>query len=189
MRIISGKYKRKRLISPMGILTRPSSDRLRETLMNILEGGKFGHPLNASIIIDIFAGTGALGIEAASRGKPKKVIFIDKDKNATELIKENIKITNSPEIFQIMNSDIFDLAKWENDPAELVFLDPPYFSNFFSKTLKKLIDFNALIPGAIIVLEASSKERIEKIKFFEELLVKKIGKSLIIFLKYSPSLK
>ena len=62
MRIISGKYKRKKLVSPIGILTRPTSDRLRETLMNVLEGGKFGQPLNASIIIDIFAGTGALGI-------------------------------------------------------------------------------------------------------------------------------
>ena len=189
MRIISGKYKRKKLVSPKGILTRPTADRLRETLMNVLEGGKFGYPLNSRIIIDVFAGTGALGIEAASRGNPKKVIFIDKNRNATELIKKNIKITNSPDIFQIINSDIFNLTSWENDPAELVFMDPPYFSNFFSKTLEKLIDLNALNTGAIIVLESSSKERFEKIEFFEELLVKKVGKSFIIFLKYSPSFK
>ena len=77
MRIISGKYKRRKLLSPKDILTRPSTDRLRETLMGVLEGGKLGHPLKSKIIIDVFAGTGALGIEASSRGNPEKVIFIE----------------------------------------------------------------------------------------------------------------
>ena len=77
MRIIAGKYKRRKLFTPKGIQTRPSTDRLRETLMAILEGGRFGFPLNSNLIIDVFAGTGALGIEAASRGHPNKVIFIE----------------------------------------------------------------------------------------------------------------
>ena len=77
MRIISGKYKRRKLLSPKDILTRPSTDRLRETLMGVLEGGRLGHPLKSKIILDVFSGTGALGIEASSRGNPEKVIFIE----------------------------------------------------------------------------------------------------------------
>ena len=89
MRIIAGKYKRRKLFTPKGIQTRPSTDRLRETLMAILEGGRFGFPLNSNLIIDVFAGTGALGIEAASRGHPNKVIFIEKNSNAVKIIEEN----------------------------------------------------------------------------------------------------
>ena len=96
MRIIAGKYKRRKLFTPKGIQTRPSTDRLRETLMAILEGGRFGFPLNSNLIIDVFAGTGALGIEAASRGHPNKVIFIEKDSTAVKIIEENIKIINNP---------------------------------------------------------------------------------------------
>jgi 16S rRNA (guanine966-N2)-methyltransferase len=189
MRIISGKYKRRKLLSPKDILTRPSTDRLRETLMGVLEGGKLGHPLKSKIIIDVFSGTGALGIEATSRGNPEKVIFIEYNINAISIIKENIKITNSPKLFDIINSDISNIVSWEYEPAELVFMDPPYFSNLFCKALANLVNINALLPGAIIVLETSSKEKIQVIKNFEQLLSKKIGKSLISFLKFSPSFK
>ena len=92
MRIISGKYKRIKLCTPKDLSTRPSTDRFRETVMGILEGGKFGYPLKSKIIIDIFAGTGALGIEAASRGDPSKVIFIESDNIANKIIQSNIKI-------------------------------------------------------------------------------------------------
>ena len=115
MRIISGKYKRRKLLSPKDILTRPSTDRLRETLMGVLEGGKLGHPLKSKIIIDVFAGTGALGIEASSRGNPEKVIFIENNIDAISIIKENIKITNSPKLFDIINSDILDIISWDHE--------------------------------------------------------------------------
>ena len=94
MRIIAGKYKRRKLFTPKGIQTRPSTDRLRETLMAILEGGRFGFPLNSNLIIDVFAGTGALGIEAASRGHPNKVIFIEK--NSNDKIKTMITLRARP---------------------------------------------------------------------------------------------
>ena len=89
MRIISGKYKRIKLCTPKDLSTRPSTDRFRETVMGILEGGKFGYPLKSKIIIDMFAGTGAFGIEAASRGDPSKVIFIESDKIANNIIRSN----------------------------------------------------------------------------------------------------
>ena len=111
MRIIAGKYKRRKLFTPKGIQTRPSTDRLRETLMAILEGGRFGFPLNSNLIIDVFAGTGALGIEAASRGHPNKVIFIEKNSNAVKIIEENIKITKSNELFEILNIDLSQIKK------------------------------------------------------------------------------
>ena len=189
MRIISGKYKRRKLLSPKDILTRPSTDRLRETLMGVLGGGKLGHPLKSKIIIDVFAGTGALGIEASSRGTPEKVIFIENNIDAISIIKENIKITNSPKLFDVIYSDILDIMSWEYEPAELVFMDPPYFLNLFSGALAKLLSINALLPGAIVVLETSSKEKVQAIKSFKLLFSKKVGKSLITFLKFLPSLK
>ena len=169
MRIISGKYKRRKLLSPKDILTRPSTDRLRETLMGVLEGGRLGQPLKSKIIIE--------------------VIFVENNIDAISIIKENIKITNSPKLFDIINSDILDIMSWEYEPAELVFMDPPYFLNLFSGALAKLVSLNALHPGAIIVLETSSKEKVQAIKSFEQLFSKKVGKSLITFLKFLPSLK
>tara|TARA_B100000530_G_scaffold326045_1_gene264439 strand:- start:421 stop:990 length:570 start_codon:yes stop_codon:yes gene_type:complete len=187
MRIIAGKYKRRKLFTPKGIQTRPSTDRLRETLMAILEGGRFGFPLNSNLIIDVFAGTGALGIEAASRGHPNKVIFIEKNSNAVKIIEENIKITKSNELFEILNIDLSQIATWKFEKAGLVFLDPPYFSDLVEKALIKLKEIDAILPDAIIVAEVSIREKSKFIKNFRILFSKKLGKSMINFYKYSPS--
>ena len=187
MRIIAGKYKRRKLFTPKGIQTRPSTDRLRETLMAILEGGKFGSPLNSNLIIDVFAGTGALGIEAASRGHPNKVIFIEKNSNAVKIIEENIKITKSNELFEILNIDLSQITTWKFEKAGLVFLDPPYFSDLVEKALIKLKEIDAILPDAIIVAEVSIREKSKFIKNFRILFSKKLGKSMINFYKYSPS--
>ena len=189
MRIIAGKYKRKKLFTPKGIKTRPSTDRLRETLMAILEGGRFGYPLSSKIIIDVFAGTGALGIEAASRGSPNKVVFIESNSSAVKLIEENIKITKTDKVFEVLNCDISKLKKWDYERAGLVFLDPPYFSNLLDKALSKLKEIDAILTDAIIVSEVSTREKSKLIKDFKILFSKKLGKSMINFYKYSPSFK
>ena len=189
MRIISGKYKRIKLCTPKDLSTRPSTDRFRETVMGILEGGKFGYPLKSKIIIDIFAGTGALGIEAASRGDPSKVIFIESDNIANKIIQSNIKILNTKNIFYTINEDVRNINDWKFEPSELVFLDPPYFSKLGIAALSKLNELHALSPGAIIIYETSVKEFAPKIDSFELLLSKKISKSLINMFKYLPSFK
>ena len=189
MRIISGKYKRIKLSTPKDLSTRPSTDRFRETVMGILEGGKFGYPLKSKIIIDMFAGTGALGIEAASRGNPSKVIFIESDKIANKVIQSNIQILKTKNIFYTINDDIRNIDDWKFEPSELVFLDPPYFSKLGIAALSKLDELRALSPGAIIVYETSIKEVSPEIDNCELLLSKKVSKSLINILKYSPSFK
>ena len=189
MRIISGKYKRIKLCPPEDFSTRPSTDRFRETVMGILEGGKFGYPLKTKIIIDVFAGTGALGIEAASRGNPSKVIFIESDKIANNIIRSNIEILNTKNIFYTINEDVRNINEWKFEPSGLVFLDPPYFSNLGIAALSKLNELHALSPGAIIIYETSVKEFSPKIDSCELLLSKKVSNSLINIFKYSPSFK
>ena len=189
MRIIAGKYKRKKLCTPKDSSTRPSTDRFRETVMGILEGGKFGYPLKSKIIIDMFAGTGALGIEAASRGDPSKVIFIESDKIANKIIQSNIQILNTKNIFYTVNDDIRNIDDWKFEPSGLVFVDPPYFSKLGTVALSKLDELHALSPGAIIVYETSVKEAVPEIHSYELLLSKKVSKSLINILKYLPSFK
>ena len=187
MRIIAGKYRRRKLLTPNGLQIRPSKDRLRETLMAILEGGRFGFPLNSNIIIDVFSGTGALGIEAASRGHPNKVIFIEKDLTAVKIIKENIKITKSNELFEILNFDISQITEWKFEKAGLVFLDPPYFSDLVETALIKLKEIDAILPDAIVVSEVPTSEESKSIKNFRIVFSKQLGKSMINFHKYSPS--
>jgi len=189
MRIISGKYKRIKLCTPEDFSTRPSTDRFRETVMGILEGGKFGYPLKSKIIIDVFAGTGALGIEAASRGNPSKVIFIESDKIANKIIQSNIQILNTKNIFYIINEDVRNINDWKFEPSGLVFLDPPYFSQLGITALSKLDELHALSPGAIIIYETSVKEVAPEIDSCELLLSKKVSKSLINIFKYLPSFK
>jgi len=189
MRIIAGKYKRKKLCTPKDSSTRPSTDRFRETVMGILEGGKLGYPLKSKIIIDMFAGTGALGIEAASRGNPSKVIFVESDKIANKIIQSNIQILNTKNIFNTINDDVRNIGDWKFEPSGLVFVDPPYFSKLGTVALSKLDELHALSPGAIIVYETSLKEVAPEIHCYELLLSKKVSKSLINILKYSPSFK
>ena len=143
--------------------------------------------LNSNLIIDVFAGTGALGIEAASRGHPNKVIFIEKNSNAVKIIEENIKITKSNELFEILNIDLSQITTWKFEKAGLVFLDPPYFSDLVEKALIKLKEIDAILPDAIIVAEVSIREKSKFIKNFRILFSRKLGKSMINFYKYSPS--
>ena len=159
----------------------------RDSLMAILEGGRFGFPLNSNLIIDAFAGTGALGIEAASRGHPRKVIFIEKNSNAVKIIEENIKITKSNKLFEILNIDLSQITTWKFEKAGLVFLDPPYFSDLVEKALIKLKEIDAILPDAVIVAEVSIREKSKFIKNFRILFSKRLGKSMINFYKYSPS--
>ncbi len=123
MRIISGTFRGRRLQGPPGRELRPTSDRLKESLFNIL-----GPAITEATVLDVFAGTGAIGLEAISRGA-REVVFIESDRNAVRLIRKNLQICGSTSGYRILQDDVFTsvraLAR-ASFRADVVFLDPPY---------------------------------------------------------------
>ena len=127
MRVISGKYRGRPLRSLRGTDIRPTSDRLRETLFNVLTAGNPG-ALQGSVWLDLFAGTGAVGIEALSRGA-RQVYFVETSAAATKLIEQNLQSLGIVEGYKILRDDLSGVI-WrlqrEHFAADVVFLDPPY---------------------------------------------------------------
>ena len=185
MRIIAGKNKGKRIFSPVGKIVRPSSNRLRETIMGVLEGGRYGDALNSEIILDLFSGTGSLGLEAFSRGNSKKVIFVENNLSVTKILEKNIRNFFLEKQSLILNIDATKICEWKLNPVGLIFSDPPYFSKFSDDALNTLSRLNAFKSNAIAVLETSYKEPIPKIEGFKVCESRKVGKTKIHFLKYN----
>ena len=141
MRVISGKSRGKKLVSLEGDNTRPTLDRVKEALFNIIQ-----FDIKDAVVLDLFAGTGALGVEALSRGA-KEVIFCDKVPNAIKVIKQNVTNTNNLDKATIINKDckdvLEDLSK-QNKKLDIVFLDPPYRTNLAIESMQKIIMSNLL---------------------------------------------
>lgn len=155
MRVISGKYKRKKLISPPGAeVTRPTSDRVKESIFNILQNEI---EIAEKHILDLFAGSGALGIESLSRGA-KKAFFVERNKSAVECIKINLQSTATEkeyyEIFQNDVSDILNNKKYMlNTKIDLIFADPPYDSKWYFTALVEIENSNICNTGCLVVFE------------------------------------
>ena len=147
MRIISGKFRGLKLYPPLDSNTRPTSDRLKESLFSILESHKYNLNLSTSKVLDICSGTGALGIEAISRGA-KLVYFIEKDPKATDIIEKNIsklKINNQNEIYiQLIQDDAIKAFEKISAMFDIVFIDPPYNSSIIEECLIGLKELNLI---------------------------------------------
>lgn len=192
MRIVAGEYKGRRLESPKGEGTRPTTDRVREALMSSIVSAFSGH-LDDVRVLDAFAGTGALGLEALSRGA-KHSTFFEKDRTAVALLKRNISSLGVPESrFTVCASDVFtafDKGRFGGKPFDLVFLDPPY-----AYESAKVCDFIArmesvgmIASGAVVLYEHAEKTFVydtcilrEK---FDLLAMKHYGKTNIAFMRY-----
>lgn len=151
MRVISGSKRRIILDVPDGMSTRPTQDRIKETLFNMI-----GPDVFDSNFLDLFAGSGQMGIEALSRGA-KKAIFVENDKNAYEVIKRNLKRTDLEELAELYTSDVFlTLKRLEGrEPFDFIFMDPPY-NKFLEKTVLETIKDSSLIDEyTTIIIEAS----------------------------------
>jgi 16S rRNA (guanine966-N2)-methyltransferase len=159
MRVIAGKYRSRTLRSLHGLDLRPTADRLRETLFDVLTAGKPG-ALQATIWIDLYAGTGAVGIEALSRSAGM-VHFVEASRPAAELIRQNLQSLGIEQGFQILKQDaVRALRSLEarNVAADFVFLDPPYrMEEAYGKTLEVLGDSRLLKPESIIIAEHMKK--------------------------------
>ena len=156
MRIVAGRARGTRLATPKNSQVRPTSDRMRESLFNVLTHGIEGFSLDNARVLDLFAGTGALGFEALSRGADY-CLFIEDSAAARGLIRENAECLAMTGHSKIWRRDATRLGQAGNLPAfNLVFLDPPYGKNLGEKALQSAIDGQWLAPSAIIVFEESS---------------------------------
>ncbi len=155
MRVIAGKYRSRPVHSLPGMDTRPTSDRLRETLFNVLTAGNPAG-LEGSLWLDLFAGTGAVGIEALSRGA-KEVFFVEYSKSAADMIRKNLQSLGIREGFKVIQEDL-QRAFWRMERqkvvADVVFIDPPYaMRDAYGNTLHALADSSLIWAMSVVIAE------------------------------------
>ncbi len=160
MRIVGGSHRGRRLAAPADRSLRPSSDRLREGLFNLLEGGRFGRPgpLAGARVLDAFAGTGALGLEALSRGAAEAV-FLEKAVTARRLLLQNLEGLGLAAKGRIIAGDALD-PPTAPAPADLAFLDPPYRQDLALGAIAALDRRGWLASTVLLVLEVGAAEEI-----------------------------
>ena len=147
MRVITGKARGVALKTPEGMLTRPTADRVKEALFSIIQ---FDIP--GTKVLDLFGGTGQLGIEALSRGATSAT-FVDASDTACRLIKENLKRTGFTQEGRVVKSDYLSYLSRCKETYQIIFLDPPYAEVFLENALKCITEIDILQTGGIIVAE------------------------------------
>ncbi len=183
MRIIAGAHRGTKLVDvgtgDAAAHLRPTTDRVRESLFNVLAGGKYGQPIVGARVLDLFAGTGALGLEALSRGAAH-VTFVDNGRVAQKLITENIAKLRRDGDCHLIKSDVAQMAPTDR-PCELVFLDPPYGKSLGAGALTAAHAAGWIAPDALIVWEDNVAQMAPA--GFTRRDIKKYGNSQIMFLK------
>lgn len=178
MRIISGQWRSRPLVAPKGDTTRPTADRTRETLFSMLTSrlGSF----EDLRVLDLFAGSGALGLEALSRGAAH-CTFVEQDEMALDALSKNITKLGAKEQCDVRKSSVMSMGS-ALKPADIVLMDPPYLSGAGSVALDKLGRFGWFAPSAWISVETSIKEDVE-VKGFTVDTVRNVGKAKITLLR------
>ena len=186
MRIISGNFKGKNLMTPKDILTRPLKDAVKESIFNILEHSKFiKYKLQNSIILDLFSGVGTFGLECISRDS-KHVIFFENHYPALKMLKKNIQILNCAIKTDIIEKNVFLLEKLniKIKSYEFIFLDPPFKEHRINILLKAIKNKKILKKDGIILLHREKKILDKFPKDFKILITRQYGRSKIIFGKF-----
>jgi 16S rRNA (guanine966-N2)-methyltransferase len=165
MRITGGKLGGRRLVAPEDVSVRPTSDRTRQAIFNMLRHKDFGigFALEEAAVVDLFAGTGALGIEALSQGA-RWCLLVDDSADSRALQRENIEslgLTGATRIWRRDATDLGPLGPSAGGPFNLAFLDPPYRKNLIPPALKSLKDGGWLADKALVVIESDAKEDID----------------------------
>ena len=184
MRIISGKFRGLKLHSPTNIEIRPTSDRLRESLFSIINSNKYDVNIIDANVIDICTGTGALGIEALSRGA-KNLYLIDNEQNSLDIVKTNLSKIKSYDIessVYIRKADAKKPFKNINLIFDIVLIDPPYNSSVIQECLPLLKEYNLIDNNTVIFAETSKQETID-VDNFKILDTRLYGKSKLTIIK------
>lgn len=180
MRVIAGKCRSLQLKTPKGLDTRPTQDRIKETLFNMIQ-----NELPGCVFVDLFAGSGGIGIEALSRGA-KKAYFIDNSREALECIEANLKFTKLINDATILKGDFINgLSMIREDEVQVIFIDPPYEAGFEEKIFESLYKAPYVTSNTLIILEANIKKQfafegfsVEKEKLYKtnkHLFLKKVS--------------
>jgi 16S rRNA (guanine966-N2)-methyltransferase len=189
MRITAGKFKGRTLSPPKDLSVRPTSDKVRQAVFNILEHRDFGFPfgLAGARVVDLFAGTGAMGIEALSRGA-RYALFVDDAAASRALIRENVEALGLTGATKIWRRDAASLGPLDTlGPFDLAFLDPPYRKNLIAPALAGLRDGGWLNSPALVVAEMAEDEDVPPTDGYEILDDRVYGDTRAVMLKCSPS--
>lgn len=183
MRIVAGKHRGRRIAAPPGDAVRPTSERAREALFNILAHGRFGPApvFEEARVLDVFAGTGAFGLEALSRGA-RFASFIERDRQARDVLAANIATLGETARTRLLAVDATAPPRADG-PYDLVFLDPPYRSGLAAPALEALARAGWLAPTALIVVELAARGDFDPPPGFEILEERRYGAGRLVFLR------
>ena len=174
MRVITGKARGVQLKTPDGLTTRPTADRVKEALFSIIQ-----FEIHGAKVLDLFGGTGQLGIEALSRGA-KSAVFVDAGEPACKLIRENLRRTKLEADAKVIRSDYLEYLKRCRENFNIIFLDPPYAEVFLENALNSIGEIDILQSGGIIVTERPlGKDLNVELSGFERSKDYKYGKTLL----------
>jgi 16S rRNA (guanine966-N2)-methyltransferase len=189
VRIVAGSLRGRAIVAPEGQGTRPTSDRARQAVFNVLEHAAWAEPLDGMRVMDLFAGSGALGFEAISRGAAF-ALFVETDDEARGAIRENADACGVMGRTRVHRRSAIDLGVRPGSDGEafdLAFLDPPYRKGLGEQALDRLIEGNWLRPGAVVVFERGSDEPEIDTPGYERLDARDYGAARVLFLKLRTS--
>ncbi len=181
MRIISGKARGTKLQTLDGLETRPTLDRVKESLFNIIN--KY---IPEATVLDLFSGSGAIGLEFVSRGA-KKAYLCDISKDAINIIKKNVEKTHSENVVEIYNCDFKNcIHKLNGKKLDIIYIDPPYKTNYVKQALEEIIKENCISNESLIIVETDEVERIlNDIEYINVKIIdqRKYGRANLILMK------
>ncbi|WP_298100577.1 16S rRNA (guanine(966)-N(2))-methyltransferase RsmD [Brevundimonas sp.] len=185
MRIVAGNLKGRTITTPEGQGTRPTSDRARQAVFNVLEHAAWAEPLEGMRVMDLYAGSGALGFEAISRGAAF-ALFVETDEEARGAIRENADAYGVMGRSRVHRRSAIDLGSRPGSDGEafdLAFLDPPYRKGLGEQTLARLLEGGWLKPGALVVFERGSDEPEIDTPGYQRLDARNYGAARVLFLR------
>ena len=183
MRVISGNLRGRRLFSPKGQKLRPTSDRVKEAIFDILRDQFQGQN-----VLDLFAGTGALGIESLSRGA-RRAVFVEESPRSLITLRRNIEECRLKELAEVLGRAVLPALKILEARGEafgLIFLDPPYDKGEARRVLEVLSTSSILTPGTLVVAEHSVSEEIDPIPLLQRIDLRKYGRTRVSFFRPAP---
>lgn len=180
MRVIAGRARGCALVAPEGLSTRPTADRIKESLFNIIQA-----ELSDIRFLDLFAGSGSIGIEALSRGA-SKAVFVDNSRESISTINKNLQKTRLTENAAVLQMDIWqaiDFLSKKGETFHIVYMDAPYKKDFVTKTLEMIVKGNILKKDGFIIVEQGFDENLPDVSGLTVYREKKYSKTTIVFLR------
>jgi 16S rRNA (guanine966-N2)-methyltransferase len=188
MRVVAGRHRGRRLLAPEGLALRPTADRVREAVFNIIAHGGFGPGggsiLNGARVLDAFAGTGAMGIEALSRGAAHAT-FIEQDAEALAALRANLRTVGEAANATVLGADALNPPR-SAASVDVAFLDPPYGAGLGPAALEALASAGWFAEGAIVTVEVAAHEPFAAPAGFELIEERRYGAARVVMLRFTP---